>query len=488
MSPTMFSIQAALAVLLLAAPAALAEDAAPVAAETTAEATPETADASADEAAAALAEEAAAASAEAPAEVGESAEAPAAPAAPAEAPAEAQLAEEPMEASPEPMAAEATEVDEVESLVVDVTEDVAEMDGEAAPESTQAALDTHPPLGAIGYDSAGRQGRIHIVVRGDTLWDISDAYLGTPWVWPSIWDDNGEIENPHRIYPGDRIWITPSEMRKISAEEAALLLSNLPPEPEAPAAMEDLSLDEPLPAAQDPEPAVIAEPEEYGTIRIANRENAGLITREQMDASASIVGRENERVLLSQEDQVYIGLGEGEVEVGDQLTVIRTHEKVFDPDTGVLLGYHVDFLGWVEVQQTMPETALARIGMSTGGLMEGDRVIPREPLPAEVALKASPDVEGKISFFPQSRVVIGYHDFVYLNRGTFDGLEVGSPLDVYRPGYSAEEVVRDEQVQVPDSVIGRLVVVRAEGESAVAWVMRSRTELALGDRFRGAGL
>ena len=69
-----------------------------------------------------------------------------------------------------------------------------------------------PVLGAIGYDAQGRQGRIHVVVKGDTLWDISEAYLGTPWVWPPIWKDNGEdIANPHRIYPGDRIWITPWE-------------------------------------------------------------------------------------------------------------------------------------------------------------------------------------------------------------------------------------------------------------------------------------
>ena len=57
-------------------------------------------------------------------------------------------------------------------------------------------------LGAVAYDSQGHQGRIHIVVRGDTLWAISNTYLATPWVWPSIWKDNGDIKNPHRIYPG----------------------------------------------------------------------------------------------------------------------------------------------------------------------------------------------------------------------------------------------------------------------------------------------
>ena len=60
-------------------------------------------------------------------------------------------------------------------------------------------------LGPMGYDEEGQPGRIHVVVPGDTLWDISDAYLGTPWVWPSVWRENQGIENPHLIFPNDKI-------------------------------------------------------------------------------------------------------------------------------------------------------------------------------------------------------------------------------------------------------------------------------------------
>jgi len=379
-------------------------------------------------------------------------------------------------------AGEATPTATAPATSEDVQPTVAE--GVVAPPAPQAAgsEDPHPApaLGAAGFDAEGRPGRVHLVVRGDTLWDISEAYLGTPWVWPSIWKDNQAIQNPHLIRPGDHIWITPSEMRRVTPEEAAALLAGQPaaPEPESEAAAE--------PAAPPP-PLAAPEPEARHAMRVSAQDGVGLVTPDELEAAGSIVSAIPSRVMLSQGDGVFVGLPEGDTQTGNQYTIFRVREEVVDPDSGRLLGHHVEILGWLEIERPHPESARAVIRESFGEIEIGDRLMPRTPVLAEIAVQASPgDVDGKISFFANKRTVMATADFVYLNRGALDGLEVGSPLEVYRESFLANETTRDERVRVPERVVAQLLVVKAEPMTSVAFVTHTDEELELGDRFRGA--
>jgi hypothetical protein len=335
-----------------------------------------------------------------------------------------------------------------------------------------------PTLGAVGYDSQGRPGRIHVVRTGDTLWDISDAYLGTPWVWPSIWQDNRDIENPHLIFPGDRIWITPSEMRKLTREQADEFLAG------EPAAPQEDDLEVPVPVAPASSPVLVRE--EQPSYFVGDREQVGLVSSEAVDAAASVLANVSPRLMISEADRVWIGLGEADVSIGDQFTVFRLQDKVYDPETDRVLGYHVNFLGWLEVVRPDEESSLAVVRVSSSEIEIGDRLMPRLETVREIAIQPSPgDVEGQISFLPNQRTHMGSMDYVYLNRGTLDGVEVGSPLHVYRQGFRTPDEILDANVQVPDRVVADLLVVRAQPEASVALVRRSDEELELGDHFRG---
>jgi hypothetical protein len=360
----------------------------------------------------------------------------------------------------------------------------AEAGAEAAPETgaaQQAAVAPAPKagheveLGPVGHDAQGRPGRIHVVVRGDTLWDISDAYLGTPWVWPSLWKDNDAIKNPHLIHPGDRIWISPFEMRKVSEAEAAALLAG-EPAPTAPAALAETDA---LPEAKPPT-----------MFHYSGMESTGFVTLEQYEGASTIVESPQPRKWLSDDSEVVIGLGTGQVKVGDQFDIFRTEEKVTDLDTGMQYGWATKQLGWLEVTKVHEESATAMIRHSPSEIQRGDHLLPRRVRSFDIPVGGSPGpIEGRVVHLPNQRMELAQRDVVYLDRGSRQGLAVGNALEIYRRlgenGIAYDEA-QDSMRRVPDHVVAKLLVVDVYDDTSVAVVMHTTEELSRGDSFRGS--
>jgi hypothetical protein len=336
-----------------------------------------------------------------------------------------------------------------------------------APEAAAPApvVKRKPKLGPVGHDASGQRGRIHTVASGDTLWDISDAYLGTPWVWPSIWQDNPAVPNPHRIYPGNKLWVSPTAMRRITDEEAARLLGG-----ELPASLQDVPTG-PL-----------------SSVVVPSVESLGFVSADALTASGSILGSPRPRASqFAAQDRVYVSVAAGQVEKGDRFTVVRAQDEVRDPETNRTLGVYVERLGWLEVVAVDAESSLAEIRSSAREMEIGDRLLPHsEPLREIPVRAATPPVEGQVALPPAARRVHGGMDVVYLNRGTEDGLLVGSPLEVIRPGELALDQETGQRRLLPDHVMASLVVVSAEPGSAVALVTSANHEIQRGDVFRGA--
>jgi len=357
-------------------------------------------------------------------------------------------------------------------------------------------------LGPMGVDDEGRVGRIHTVSSGDTLWDISNAYLGTPWVWPSVWNDNDGISDPHLITPGDHIWITAGEMRIVTDAQKDDLIAGVPdevaideadwaPEDEPPAAMgeEDdlMAASEPTTMDELPVSVPADAPQAAATgamVRVAEAESLGFVSPDTIDAASSIVDSSVPRTWLVDGDDIYLGLGEGEAQAGDEFTIYRDADAVRDLD-GTLLGYHVEVLGWARVRSVDAEASTAEIRMSQSEIRRGDRVVPRDPVNINVPLTRSPDaVPGNIVYMPDSRTVMADGEWVYVNRGNLHGVEPGTELEVYDAGRFLKDRAKDQKVLTPDNVVAQLIVVDTQPDSAVAYIVHSRRPLAIGDKVR----
>ncbi len=347
-----------------------------------------------------------------------------------------------------------------------------------------------------GVTPDGKKGQIYKVQKGDTLWAISETYLGTPWIWPSVWKENeAEIANPHRIFPGELIWISEGMMRKLTPEEAArLAAANARTEAptEVPAA----------PAPEAPAPAVrkIAEPSEEPDpfsgldsaevsddfkLEIPTLQGVSFVTDDVLKASGAIMGNHEENYWTVQGQRSIVSVGEGQAHIGDAYTVFRVRRPLYHPDSGELLGYFIQVLGKAEITQLLPETSWVRITQSWAEMQPGDRVMPFVEEPEAVTeVRTGQPVRGEIVAFEPYRQRVGDRDFVVLDQGTRSGVVPGRRLMVFRAGRQVRDPLSSNMLMVPDDVVGEVFVVKAGERTSLALVTRSERELVIGDSFR----
>ena len=336
-----------------------------------------------------------------------------------------------------------------------------------------------------GVAPNGQRGRLHVVQPGDTLWDLSNTYLGTPWIWPSIWKEN-QIENPHLIEPGDLIWITENGMRRVTPEQARELTAT----PEPPAV-----LDEPVVVA--PAPPVEPEPSDPflsldSSAADAQRvlEYPGLhrfsyVTESELVEAASLLGSHSVEYWTSQERRTIASLGEGLARVGDRYTIFRTRRRVIHPDTGKVMGYFAQILGKAEVSEVHPETSYLKIIAAYGEIEPGDRLMPYVEPPTEFkVVQSTKAVSGVVLAHMPYRQYTGEGDLVILDRGTEDGVEPGRQLELFRAGKEVVDPVTLSRLLVPDDRIGQLFVLRAAPTTSVALIQRANRPVRVGDHYR----
>jgi len=185
----------------------------------------------------------------------------------------------------------------------------------------------------------------YVVVKGDTLWDISARFFEDPWNWPSIWHINPQVENPHLIYPGDLIWITEGEMRKLTPEEAARfmraaeLAGEQAPPPAAPA-VPVVPTEPEQPKHTDPFAALDSGDstiERWVDIKGVHR--FGFVSPEEFTrGGGAIRGTHRANYWSSQEQRTIVSVGEGQGHVGDVFTIYRVRRRLLHPEDGELLG------------------------------------------------------------------------------------------------------------------------------------------------------
>ncbi|MBI3391785.1 MAG: LysM peptidoglycan-binding domain-containing protein [Nitrospirae bacterium] len=315
----------------------------------------------------------------------------------------------------------------------------------------------------------------HDVVKGDTLWGITSSYLKDPFLWPKVWKANPDIKNPDLIYPGQKIAIpgAPAKPSKTEAEAKA-------EEKGAPEAVAAAKPEEAAAGAEEARPAVPPAPVDPTLKKLIL--SAGYVG--SVPAGGEVVGSWDNKVLLGQEDTIYIAHGPNfNPQTGSKVSIVRTVRAVKHPITGRNLGYLIKSLGYAEVTATDGRVATARVIRSYDAIEEGDRVTDfAEPSGADqmVAGEVTPAVKGHIVETADNKNSNGQHDIVYIDRGRKDGIRVGAKFAVILPGLVKKARWSEARIQLPHQLVSEAKVISIQDGTATAVLVKSYKEVERG--------
>ena len=303
----------------------------------------------------------------------------------------------------------------------------------------------------------------HVVVKGDTLWDISAKFFKDPWKWPYIWGMNKDtIKDPHWIYPGDIIILdrATGTLRIGQAGEPTGNVVKLSPK-----VRESRSTHDAIPSI----PASAIAP--FLSQPLAIEEGA-------LKGAPTLIGAREGRVILGVHD---IGFAKGlSRDKGSQWQIYRPGKTFTDPDTGEVLGVEAIYLGNAEVTDFADVSTVA-ITSSVQEIGQGDRLVAPSPSAVNTYLPRAPG--GNIS----ARVIsvyggvsqAGQNTVITLSKGKRDGLESGHVLALYRKGENVKS--EGDKYTLPDERYGLAFVFRVFDKVSYALVMETRLPVQLLD-------
>ena len=312
----------------------------------------------------------------------------------------------------------------------------------------------------------------YVVVKGDTLWDISEKFYEDPWKWPFIWGLNREtIKDPHWIYPGDTVFLDRSsgtlrinEMG--SAGEGMAMRGESDATRLSPRVREDVSSHDAIPSIP------VADIAPFLSRPLVVDEDA-------LKDAPSLIGAREGRVVLGEGDISFAtGLSSG---MGEKWQVYRPGKKFIDPDSDELLGIEAVYLGDAQVTH-FDDVSTLSITHSVLEMHQGDRLV-------------VPSVETSTNYLPRApanpisaRVIsvyggvsqAGQNTAITLSKGARDGVEIGHVLALYHKG----EVVKSggKSYTLPDERYGLAFVFRVFEKVSYALVMQTKFPVQLLDR------
>ncbi len=302
--------------------------------------------------------------------------------------------------------------------------------------------------------SGGSSGEMNVYIaeEGDTLWDIADRFFSDTDYWPTLWSFNPQITNPNWIFPGDLVFL-------------------VPPQPRAPDKQEGYKVTESRYSAGP-------------RVEMALGRRVGFVTEDDFKGSGVLKNSREEKVFLSETDEVYIQFEtQRRIKPGDLFLAYRVAGKVKHPVSRQKMGFQVRYLGVVKVTSTDSKLNKAVMLSTFEEVQRGDRVAPFAPLQRMVPpVKNSGTVAGNVVMTFDDVPYIGEFHYVVIDRGTTDGVQAGNRFVVREKGDGVAKFnpKPSKRGDFPLEIYGEILVIEAGEKTSLGIVSYTNREFLVG--------
>jgi hypothetical protein len=303
-------------------------------------------------------------------------------------------------------------------------------------------------------------GFYYTVQKNDTLWDLSERFSDSPWLWPDLWKENNQILNPHLIYPGMRL-------RLFHQEGVESYVAKTTEK-------------EPL-SQKEPEP-----PKELPYYYYSPIESIGFISKTPVTPHGYIFKAKEGKLMIGTQDLVYImQKNDMPYALGGKYTVYRTLNPLTDKETKARIGVQHYLTGVVEIVKKEPRFAVAKVIRSFRDIRINDLLMSYKKRGPKIILTASqPGLNGKILLTEEQDSIMAVNTVAFINKGQEDGVEKGQSYNIY---YQTKEKIGQKQKQVllmPPLTYGTLLVLHAEPTTSTVIITKSEKTVYPGATFR----
>jgi len=319
---------------------------------------------------------------------------------------------------------------------------------------------------------------VHTIQPGDTLWDIAKAFYKSPDQWPTLWAFNESITNPHWIYPGNRIVFslgTDLDLPQVDLVDDAnnYVVTDPTFEKINSSCGPDVSFD----FVQG-----------LGMFTI----NGFMKHPEQVNVLGVVEKSPHNHSMLSEHDLIYIKVDNKEDYMcGDVLTVFRKlKNKVRHPEASIFSNSNYGALYGVQGEVVIVHTPevgdyiTAEIRESWGEIERGDLVGPRRDviIQRKVMVPSGSTQATVIELMSKEHSLNTNRHLMFIDKGSQDNIKEGDTFYVVR---RKDEFIRNNQKDalLPASVIGRVMVVSVEEDSATVVITDSKQSISIGDQL-----